>query len=67
MFSETTLDFKVNNKYNERKAHLICPRCGKTVPVKVHYDTYLVNFPLYCRKCNKPTNISYSGGLEKVV
>lgn len=65
MFEAMELSFR-KNRWGEEKGHLICPRCGRTVAVKVHRDTLLVNFPLYCWKCNKPTNIGYSGGVEKV-
>lgn len=65
MIEATNLDFKKND-YGEEKARLICPKCGMKTNVKVFRDTLIVNFPLYCYKCNKPFTIGYSGGVEKL-
>ena len=65
MINATELDFKVNS-FGEEKAHLVCPRCGKTTREKVFRDTLLVNYPLHCWKCNKVFTIGYAGGVEKV-
>lgn len=35
-----------------------CPVCGGKTRIKVHLDTVLVSFPLYCPKCKKETSIN---------
>ena len=34
-----------------------CPICNGKTRIKVHRETVLVCFPLYCPKCKKETNI----------
>lgn len=34
-----------------------CPICSGKTRIKVHRETVLVRFPLYCPKCKKETNI----------
>ena len=35
-----------------------CPVCGAKTRTKVHEDTVLVKFPLYCPKCKKEIRIN---------
>ena len=32
---------------------LPCLNCNKTTDVKIHEDTVLINFPLYCPHCEQ--------------
>ena len=34
-----------------------CPVCGGKTRTKVHSDTILIKFPLYCPKCKKEIRI----------
>lgn len=42
---------------NERQ-WIPCPVCGKNTKFGMYENTVLLNFPLYCRKCNKETLIN---------
>lgn len=44
-------------KQNERR-WIPCPICGKNTKYAMYENTVLLNFPLYCRKCNNETLIS---------
>ena len=47
----------MNNK--NRTPHWIpCPVCKENTDVKVYGDTVLLNFPLYCPKCDNETLIN---------
>ena len=35
-----------------------CPICDEKTSVKVFEDTVLINFPLYCARCEKETIIN---------
>lgn len=37
---------------------IICPNCGQKTKTKVHKDTYMKRFPLYCTKCKEETVIN---------
>ena len=38
---------------------LACPVCNGKTRTRVHEDTVLVNFPLFCPKCKAVTRINY--------
>ena len=40
-----------------QKKWVICPVCGRKTRTKIHEDTILINFPLFCPKCRKETLI----------
>lgn len=35
-----------------------CPFCDSQTPTKVYPDTVLINFPLYCPKCERETKVN---------
>ena len=37
---------------------ILCPFCGSKTRLKIHDDTVLENFPLYCPKCKHETLIA---------
>lgn len=39
-----------------------CPVCGAKTRTKVHADTRLVRFPLFCPKCRHETVIDWENG-----
>ena len=39
------------NAKNEDASWIHCPICGCKTRTKVHEDTVMCNFPLYCPKC----------------
>lgn len=41
-----------------RSLWICCPLCGKKTRTKVYEDTTLINFPLYCPKCQKEIRIN---------
>lgn len=42
---------------SKRSLWIHCPFCGKKSRTKVYEDTTLINFPLYCPKCQKEIRI----------
>lgn len=46
------------SKIPRRSSWIFCPVCGKKTRTKVYEDTTLVNFPLYCPKCQTETRIN---------
>jgi len=45
----------------EQKHNLLwvrCPKCRSKTRLKVHEDTVLLNFPLFCPSCKRETDIS---------
>lgn len=45
-----------DRKNNARRVP--CPICGRKTQIRVHPDTVLVNFPLYCKNCKTATRIN---------
>ena len=45
-------------KESRKTVWVLCPSCGEKTRTKIHRDTVLVRFPLYCAKCKK----EYRGG-----
>ena len=48
---------------------ILCPCCGRKTRVRIRADTVLINFPLFCPKCDKATlgnvkNEELTGGPE---
>ena len=43
--------------HEEKTLWISCPICGGKTRTKVHPDTVLIKFPLYCPKCHKETLI----------
>lgn len=44
---------------NKRTPHWIpCPVCKEKTEVKIYEDTVLLNFPLFCPKCNQETIVN---------
>ena len=44
---------------NKRTPHWIpCPVCKEKTDVKIYEDTVLLNFPLFCPKCNQETIVN---------
>lgn len=41
------------------KGYIICPKCNRVTKVKIHSDTVLKNFPLFCTWCKKETIINH--------
>ena len=41
---------------------LVCPICNAKTRDRVHDDTVLVNFPLFCPMCKNVTRINYVKG-----
>ena len=37
---------------------IYCPICGRKTRTRVHQDTVLVKFPLFCATCKKETRIN---------
>ena len=37
---------------------ILCPACQNKTRIKVHEDTVLLNFPLFCPKCKQETLIN---------
>lgn len=37
---------------------LLCPVCGSKTRIRIHEDTVLKNFPLFCPKCKHETIIN---------
>lgn len=37
----------------EERKWLLCPVCDNKTRLKIHLDTVLENFPLYCPKCKQ--------------
>lgn len=37
----------------EERKWLLCPVCDNKARLKIHLDTVLENFPLYCPKCKQ--------------
>lgn len=35
-----------------------CPHCDGKTRIKVYEDTVMLNFPLFCRKCQKETVVN---------
>ena len=35
-----------------------CPYCDGKTRIKVYEDTVMLNFPLFCRKCQKETVVN---------
>lgn len=35
-----------------------CPFCDGETKTKVYPDTVLINFPLYCPRCNRETKVN---------
>ncbi len=46
------------SKIPRKSSWICCPVCGKKTRTKVYEDTTLVNFPLYCPKCQTETRIN---------
>jgi transposase-like protein len=44
---------KCNEHNNFADLDLPCPRCKKKTGIKVHNDTVLIRFPLYCSSCHR--------------
>lgn len=51
---------KKNNvrKKAENAFWIRCPICQGKTRIKIHVDTVLINFPLYCPKCKKETLVN---------
>lgn len=41
------------------KGFIICPKCSRATKTKVHKETVLKNFPLFCTWCKEETIIDY--------
>lgn len=39
---------------------ILCPICGNKTRLKIHRDTQLRNFPLFCPKCKQEKVINVS-------
>ena len=37
----------------------VCPICGRLTPLRILPGTILVNFPLYCKKCQQTTLVEH--------
>lgn len=44
--------------------YLICPKCGRKTKTKVHSQTILRDFPLWCTWCKQQTIIEYRQSQE---
>lgn len=42
---------------NEDASWIHCPICGGKTRTKVHEDTVMYNFPLYCPKCKTEVRV----------
>lgn len=42
----------------EKEKWVLCPICNNKTRIKVHPDTVLENFPLFCPKCKQETVIN---------
>lgn len=42
-----------------REYWLPCPVCKGKTRTRIHDDTVLVNFPLFCPKCKAVTRVNY--------
>lgn len=44
---------------NKRKSLWVrCPHCDGKTRIKVYEETVILNFPLFCRKCQKETVVN---------
>lgn len=43
---------------NELSRWIHCPICNGKTRIKVYEETIILNFPLFCPKCKKESNIS---------
>ncbi len=41
------------------KGFIICPKCSRVTKTKVHKETVLKKFPLFCTWCKEETIIDY--------
>lgn len=44
-----------------------CPICGNKTRTKMHKDTVLVKFPLFCRKCKNTILVNAQDGKITVI
>ena len=47
------------SKLNVKNGRAVCPICGRTTQVRVLPGTILVDFPLYCKRCNQESIVTY--------
>ena len=50
---------RMNNEQDGAK-WVHCPICGSKTRTKVHKDTVVQNFPLYCTKCKTEVRVDIS-------
>lgn len=46
------------NEPSDQSIWIRCPKCNRKTRTKVYADTVLVNFPLYCPKCQKEFKVT---------
>lgn len=44
-----------------------CPICGHKTRTKLHRETVLINFPLFCRKCKNTILINAQDGRISII
>jgi len=42
----------------ERSLWVRCPHCDAKTRIKVYEETIMLNFPLFCRRCQKETVVN---------
>lgn len=47
------------SKLETRDGRAVCPICGRLTQTRINPGTVLVNFPLYCKRCNQESVVSY--------
>lgn len=48
----------MNDNEKSNKQFVSCPNCGALTTVGIYKDTVLINYPLYCSKCQTETLIN---------
>ena len=47
------------SKLRTRNGRAVCPICGRETQTRVLPGTILENFPLYCKRCNQESIVTY--------
>lgn len=47
------------SKLKVRNGRAVCPICGRITQTRILPGTILVNYPLYCKRCNQESVVIY--------
>ena len=52
---------------NQVPQKLLCPACNKKTQTCVYEDTIMINYPLYCRKCDSITVVAVTKFIAEAI